>query len=226
MEHHPNSQRAHMILAETYESLYINEKDESLKISFFDESLKHLKLANKINSSSLSPKTGKLLLHARQNLKLDNNELSDLYLSLKNGIIDASTVNSLQQLTTCLINASCHLDYNTYLLVFSNALSNKNIRRLFKSHLLVHYAQYLAVMRNNYIDAEIFCREAISVYPNKIFHYNYLYPFFKLHKINLMKLSKLFISIKRAMKKRRNQGILKNGKIFLIIFNNSLLNIQ
>ncbi len=177
VEYHPNSQRAHMVLAETYETLYLNEKDEKLKNSLFKESLKQLNLAANINPSSLSPKTGKLLLLARHNLNSDSNELDDLYRSLKNGVIDASTVNSLQQLTICLIKSDCTLEHETYLQVFSNTLSNKKIRRLFKSHLLVHYAQYLATVSNNYVDAERFSKEALSVYPSKIYHYNYLLHF-------------------------------------------------
>ena len=118
VEHHPDSARAHMVLAELYESLYRHEEDKKLKTDLFNLSIEHLDTANKINPNSLSPKTGKLLLLARQNETPQQNELESLYRSLRFDVIDASTVNSLQELTRCVLQTNCSLDQSIYLTVF------------------------------------------------------------------------------------------------------------
>lgn len=173
-EHHPNSERAHMVLAETYETLYVLEEERNLKQELYMLSLNSLQAAINIDPDSLSPKTGKLLLLARNGEALKKTELVDLFTSLQHGKIDASTVNSLQQLTSCILDNKCIVSINTYISALTNALSNKTIRRLYKSHLLVQYSLYLERVLGKSADAERFLREAIDIYPKNINNYNHL----------------------------------------------------
>jgi len=168
VENHPESEKAHLILSQTYETYYLLEKDEKRKSLLFAQALNHIDKASLINPQSLRPKTSKIFLLSLKGEKPTKNELVSLTQSLQTGVIDSSTTTTLQQLTRCIFDKNCTLDSQTYITIMASALSNPAINSEYKSHLLIQYSRYFSYVLSNHQDAEAFCREAIEINPGEI----------------------------------------------------------
>lgn len=168
VENHPESARAHTVLADIYHSVYTNSADEVEKEELYLLGMKSFDNAIKVNPLSTSSYIGRLAFFAQHNHYAKENDVQKISALLSEKLIDSSTVSSIYFLTQCQINRSCLLDTNYYMDILYSCLSNRTISAYFKSLILVDLSNYYARILLDYDTAEHLTREAIKLNPSNV----------------------------------------------------------
>lgn len=179
VQNHPNSARAHSVLAGKYAS-YVRSSDGEINDEIFNKVDFHFKKAAMLNSCCSSNLIARLAFYNLQGRDLPKNEFAQLINSLKQNKIDPGTHIALRNLTMCQIDGHCSLSHDDYMEIMYAPLSREELNKLYLPYLLVSLSEYYAAVLNDYDTAINLVRIIIEERPKEL-NYRFLLIKFLAH---------------------------------------------
>jgi hypothetical protein len=166
VEHHPNSVRSNMDMADIYDN--IETSDQNAMEVYYQLAQQHYANATKLDSNDVQGLISLIIANQKRNKPIDPSWLNELQYRIERSTITNNDPKRLLVLVACQEKGTCKLTDENIQKLFQGALNNPHLKDWRRAEVLTAYSIYLNNVLHDYARAVEAMFQAVEVQPKEI----------------------------------------------------------
>lgn len=166
VEHHPNSVRSNMEMADIYDN--IKTSDENAMEVYYQLAKQHYENTARLDNSNIQGLISLIIANQKRNKPIDPSWLNELQYRIEHSTITNNDPKRLLILVACQEKGTCKLTDENMQKLFQGALNNPHLQDWRRAEVLTAYSIYLNNLLHDYPHAVEAMFQAVEAQPKEI----------------------------------------------------------